>query len=114
MSKYNLLCMSFDGDFVIETNRGEPFDSISEAWAHSNDMGSRWYFYPFHFVVTESRLTIADVPEPSWLFDWITNKRVKTISAIFKTVSDKSETQGLDYTTFPLALLDHIGDNNDR
>lgn len=36
--------MSFDGDYVTE---GE-FQSSNEAWNRSNDMGSRWFFYPFH------------------------------------------------------------------
>jgi len=44
---YKIICMSFDGDY--QTEKPE-FDTIEEAWEYSNDLGSKWYFYPFHFV----------------------------------------------------------------
>jgi len=107
MRKYNLLCMGFDGDFQIEDNRGESFDSIEDAWERDNDMGSRWHFYPFRFVVTESNLTIADSPDPSWLYGWATRRRVKTIAAIFNAVSEMPENKNMDSEAFAFALLDY-------
>jgi len=56
--KVKLICMAFDGRYVTE---GE-FDSVEQAWQRSDDMGSRWDFYPFHFVTTASGKTIKDAP----------------------------------------------------
>jgi hypothetical protein len=86
---YQLICMSFDGAYVKEFHN---FQTIDQAWRYSNDMGSRWYFYPFHFVTTESGLTIADAPRP---LGWMIRKRVKSIKKIFKSHSLREEAQGL-------------------
>lgn len=84
-----LVCMSFDGDYVLEK---EKFSTIDEAWVHSYDMGSRWYFCPFHFVVTNSLSTIKDAPHP---FKLMIGKRLSTIKALFKEASAKPEAQGM-------------------
>lgn len=78
---YNLICMSFDGDYVTE-KRG--FDTVSNAWNHASDMGSRWFFYPFCFVTSASGKTIVDVPEG---LEDMKHKRVKTIQAMFAECS---------------------------
>lgn len=44
-----LVCVTFCGAHVTEGY----FESISAAWDRSIDMGSRWYFYPFHFVLKD-------------------------------------------------------------
>ena len=80
---YQLICMSFDGEFVTE--RPE-FKSIDDAWEYSNDLGSKWFFYPFHFVI--KNITIKDSPDQLKYFN---NKRIKTISNIFKRLSEMDE-----------------------
>ena len=75
MKKYCLICMSFDGEYITE---GSKFDSVQSAWDRSNDMGSRWHFYPFHFVTTGK--TIVDAPEP---MQHLIGKRVKTVQSHF-------------------------------
>jgi hypothetical protein len=75
---YSLICMSFDGDYVVEKTG---FKSIEDAWKHSEDMGSRWYFYPFHFVVTTKGQIVKDCPEI--LNELFINKRLKTVEISF-------------------------------
>ena len=56
---FKLLVMSFDGATQLEN---PDFKTVDDAWEHSNNLGSRWFFYPFHFVVTASGKTIKDTP----------------------------------------------------
>lgn len=96
MKRYNVICMSFDGEFKRERPM---FDDIEKAWEYSSNLGSKWYFYPFHFVATEK--TIIDSPEP---LEWIRGKRIKTIQKIFNQHSQKDITQGMDVETFMLTI----------
>ena len=48
MSKYQALLVAFDGDYQIDYKR-ETIEEVQNALA---DRGSRWYFYPFEFVIT--------------------------------------------------------------
>jgi hypothetical protein len=44
-------------------------------------MGSRWYFYPFHFVVSDSGKTVIDAPDE---FKSLERKRLSTVKRLFK------------------------------
>lgn len=93
-----LICMAFDGDFVTEQKRVdvgqyEPFDTIEEAWEHSNDLGSKWFFFPFHFVTSDSTLTIVDAPEP---FKPLEGKRTATLVKHFEALHKLPEAQNMD------------------
>ena len=90
MKKYKLICMSFDGDY--QTERPE-FETIEQAWDYSNDLGSKWYFYPFHFVVTASVKTIKDAPYP---LDYLIGSRVSRVSRDFETLAKLPDAQNLD------------------
>jgi hypothetical protein len=68
--------MSFDGEYKLES---PVFDTIPDAWNYGNELGSKWYFYPFHFVVTESGKTIRDTPNQLEEFDNISVKKVASI-----------------------------------
>ncbi|MFA6309576.1 MAG: hypothetical protein WC677_07585 [Clostridia bacterium] len=61
---YKLICMSFDGEYKTEDNRGKGFKTVDEAWEWSDDMGSKWFFYPFQFVVSVSGKTVV---EAGWM-----------------------------------------------
>jgi len=100
--KYKLLCMTFDGNFVTEM---QVFNTVQEAWKHDNDMGSRWYFYPFHFVVTESVKTIV---ESCYLLDKCNGMRVKTIKTIFKDAAEAHENKNVDCELFALYLNSYL------
>ena len=100
MKKFKLICMSFDGDYVSDNF---DFDSIDDAWEYSCNLGSRWYFYPFHFVI--KGVTIKDTPDQLRYFN---NKRIKTIKKKFNQLSKKPELIGADVDDFMFALIDEI------
>jgi hypothetical protein len=52
-NKYQVICMAFDGEYKREAPM---FDEIEDAWEYANDLGSKWYFYPFSFVVAGATL----------------------------------------------------------
>lgn len=87
---YSLICMSFEGDYIVE--RPE-FDTIEKAWKHSEDIGSRWFFYPFHFVVTSSLKTIADSFDG---FSEVKGRKLKTVVDMFNKLSIDREGESLD------------------
>lgn len=93
-----LIVMSFDGDTKTE---GWDFPTVNDAWERSNDMGSRWYFYPFHFVTTASGKTIADA---SALLSWTIGRRVKTVQRIFAEHAKRPGMQDADCERFALTL----------
>ena len=93
---YQLICMAFDGDYVTE--RPE-FKSIDDAWEYSNNLGSKWFFFPFHFVI--KNLTIKDSPD---LLKHFNNKRIKTVSKSFAHLCQKPEMQGVDCDDFSIEL----------
>ena len=92
-----LICMSFDGDYQTEGT----FKNADECWERSNDMGSRWYFYPFHFVVTESGKTIVDSP---WGMEGFNGKRFETVRKIFHDFSVLPENEGMDAEEFDIQM----------
>jgi hypothetical protein len=100
-----LIVMSFDGDYRTEDNRGDNFKSVDNAWEFDNNMGSRWYFYPFHFVTTASGKTIADAPQ---FLKWTIGKRVKTIARLFEAASKLPENAMADCDSFIFSLTEGV------
>lgn len=98
MKKYKLICMAFDGDFITEHSE---FDSIEAAWEHSTYMGSKWYFFPFHFVVTMSGKTIRDAGE---FLEWTKGMRTKTVKRIFKAFAALPENEGMEVEEFAISV----------
>lgn len=92
MKKYKLICMSFDGEY--QTERPE-FDTVEDAWDYSNNLGSKWYFYPFNFVILNK--TIIDTPDNLNRFK---NKRIKTTARVFKKLSDNPLMGNADINDF--------------
>jgi hypothetical protein len=78
-----LICMSFDGEFQTES---EKFENIQDAWEHSNNLGSKWYFYPFHFVCKGKT-----IKEAGYGLTHFENKRITSIQKAFKTLQDKCD-----------------------
>ncbi len=89
-----LICMAFDGEYQIER---PIFKTIMEAWVYSGDLGSKWFFYPFHFVVTASGKTIKDAPET---MQHLIGQRVKTVQQHFAKVAKTPEAQNADAEKF--------------
>ena len=96
--KYKLICMSFDGEYQRE--RPE-FDTIEAAWNYSNRLGSKWFFYPFHFVTTASGQTVRGAGD---FLEYLEGMRVKTVARIFKDHSEKPEMEGADVEAFAITL----------
>lgn len=97
---FQIICMAFDGEYVTE--RPE-FKWINNAWEYANDLGSKWYFYPFHFIIKNE--TIKDTPIH---LEYFKNKRIKTVQKIFNRVSKNPELEGCDPDQFIFALVDEI------
>ena len=104
--KCKLICMSFDGDYQTEHPRdADTFDSIEEAWEYGEDMGSRWYFYPFYFVVTASGLTIKEAPSE---LKFLEGKPVRTVSNLFEKFYELTKDDyELDIYEYAFALEDY-------
>ena len=52
MRKYELVCMSFDGEYITDSKH----ETIEEACNASGNIGSKWFFYPFHFILSGSKI----------------------------------------------------------
>lgn len=100
MAQFNLICMSFDGEYKRELPL---FNDKQEAWEYANNLGSKWYFYPFYFLATEK--TIIDAPE---LWECFIGKRVKTVQRTLNQLSNKEEAQGMDVEDFMFYVLDQL------
>ena len=99
MKKYQLICMSFDGAYQRETPE---FDTIEQVAEYANNLGSKWFFYPFIFPVKGN--TITDSWEP---LEFLKGKRINTVAKLFKQYSEKPEAQGLDANDFPWFVATH-------
>ena len=81
--RYYLICMSFDGEYQVE----RPFfDTIQEAQEYSNDLGSKWYFYPYHFVCKGKT-----VKETGYGLTHLENLRIKTVAEHFNALYEHCE-----------------------
>ena len=98
MKNLKLICMGFDGEFKTER---PDFQTTEQAWEYSGDLGSKWYFYPFHFVVTESLKTIVAAPDR---MEELVGRRLKTVVKLFATVQVLPEAVNADSEVF-LALV---------
>jgi hypothetical protein len=78
-TNYSAICFAPDGEHVRDFY-SDSKDSISE---EIENMGSRWYFYPFVFIATEK--TIVEAPN---CFEFLNGKRVKTVERFFKENED--------------------------
>ena len=97
-NQVNLICMSFDGEYVTE---GRGFPSIESAWDRASNMGSRWFFYPFCFVTTESGKTIKAAPEQ---LEWLVGYRTVKVASLFAETSKQPEAKDMDCGAFTMLL----------
>lgn len=93
---HTLVVMAFDGETKTE---GE-FDSVEAAWARDDDMGSRWYFYPFHLVVDED----GKVEDCADEMSWTKGMTLADVSARFAEHAARPEMQGADVLEFVLSM----------
>lgn len=86
---YKLIVMSFDGDYKTER---EEFENVDDAWSYAGDLGSKWYFYPFHFVVDQAGEVVAAC-EPMTHLEGAT---IEDIAEHFREVSQSPDAEGVD------------------
>lgn len=84
MKTYSLKCLAPDGAAVREGD----FPSIESAWDRSNDMGSRWFFYPVHVVTGPSRSPKARIVAAPQGLEGFIGRPLSTLSAAFAQNSD--------------------------
>ena len=76
---YSAICFAPDGEHVRD------FYSDSKEYISEKieNMGSRWFFYPFVFIATEK--TIVEAPN---CLEFLNGKRIKTVEQFFKENED--------------------------
>lgn len=75
MEKYNLVCMDFEGNYVIETTEL----TIDDCNEFGSKMGMRWFVKPFHFVCNEEMIVVDAFDELYFLL----NKQIEDIKQSF-------------------------------
>ena len=76
---YSAICFAPDGEYVRDFY-SDSKESISE---EIENMGSRWFFYPFIFIATEK--TIVETPN---CLEYLNGKRIKMVEQFFKENED--------------------------
>lgn len=90
---YQLIVMTFDGNYKTEPPE---FENTDDAWTYANNLGSKWYFYPFRFVVNQAG-EIADAPEPMRHLEGMT---VQDVASHFREISESPEASGVDVEVY--------------
>jgi hypothetical protein len=99
---YKILLVTTDGEsYVTDFHESK---SVSEAWKSDLNSGSRWFFYPLHFVIVDKADTIScknyllrqrviDVP---YFYNMFDEYKGKTIASLLKFIQeDKSKIEQL-------------------
>jgi len=86
--KYKAVLMAVDGDFVTDYES----KSVADVYKRANDAGSRWFFYPFIFVIrSDSQAAVPnrrviDVGLSEFLN--LEGKSIKTVQKFFADNQD--------------------------
>lgn len=94
---YQLIVMSFDGQYKTEP---EQFENTDDAWTYSEDIGSKWYFYPFHFVVDQAGEVVSASPP----MEHLEGMTIADVAAHFAETAATPEAQGADVDRFALMV----------
>jgi len=91
--QYRLICMAFDGDYVTDS-----IGSMEDCENKSSNMGSNWYFYPWHIITTiEGKIIvkmfggIIDNELNPLMGIKFNGRKIDTVKTIFKECCDKIE-----------------------
>ena len=94
---YKLIVMSFDGDYKTESPE---FENVDDAWSYAGDLGSKWYFYPFCFVIDQAEEIAAAGPMLEHLEGWT----LSDVAAHFAEKSALPEAQGAGVEVFAMMV----------
>lgn len=78
---YQALLVAPDGDWTCDSFGG--CETVAEVESALADMGSRWYFYPFHAVITDNRGVTRDTQRLvscAWPFEEYAGRTVRTFA----------------------------------
>lgn len=87
-TKYDLICMSFDGVYVKDSSH----NSIEEA--ENIELGSKWVFYPFTFILSGQKIVstygglIRMSDKKSFAELMFKNRKLQTVINTFKKTYD--------------------------
>ena len=72
---YKLILLAEDGDYVVEKSQ----KTVDDCCKQSANMGSRWYFYPFHFIIKDNGKVSLNqrIIEPPDQIDFLKRKSLK-------------------------------------
>lgn len=96
--QYKLICMSFDGEFVTDS-----IGTLEDCLNRSANMGSKWYFYPFHFIVTigngkvvetSTGLVVMGTGE-SFQSKLFKGRKLSTVKKVFANTYKRAESEDL-------------------
>jgi hypothetical protein len=88
---YKAILFAPDGDWTTDHKA----DTVEEVWNLISDQGSKWYFYPYPFVIrdngalTSNTQRIVDVPDFPVLFDELKNRSIKSASRFIASLGEE-------------------------
>ena len=108
---FDLICMSFDGEYVRDVRKAS-FDDCEYA---SADMGSKWFFYPFHLIVDGNDIVVSSGGSlcskneygevVSMLSERLSGMRLSEVAALFNAISTEEEMESADAEAFECAIV---------
>jgi len=100
-NQLQVLCMAFNGDYVVEK---PVFDTTEQAWEYADNLGSKWFFYPFVFII--SGIRIKDTPP---ILEFLKHRNINRVQKIFKALSEREEMERANVERFTQALIETEG-----
>lgn len=90
-----LILMSFDGEYQTEKPK---FPTAQKAWEYADNLGSKWFFYPFAFVVDNNVKTIVDTPNGlEYMIDWLVSDVVAEFAETNNSITDNDRITADDF-----------------
>lgn len=89
MTTYKAVLFAPDGEWVTDFRESESIADVEEALA---DMGSRWYFYPFHGVIRDNGMTTSSqrLVSAAYPFEDMTGRTIRTFGRMIADVPEST------------------------
>lgn len=78
-----IMLMADDGEYVIDNSI---HDTIDDAWEYASDFGSKWFFFPYVFIINDAKITVMAGCDH---LEHLNGKRIKTVQKLFKAHYDE-------------------------
>jgi hypothetical protein len=87
---YKAVLFSTDGeDWVTDYRESQTIEEVEELLANQ---GSRWFFYPWHFVIVDHGGLTTDtqrVVSAAWPFEYLKGRMIKTVGRELQEVGEE-------------------------